>query len=501
MWRVAHVALFLEGETKSMTPDEIPYYCRSVDWDRFIEDYPPPPHFARTVGTYSAEQIKDVQNRRFMDRVAEAWRIPFYRKRWSAVGLESGDIRSIDDIDRIPTFNSDDLKEAIESFPPFGDHHPFGREALGRMPLKIQTSSGTTGMPRVTLFDPIAWEVQGVQAARALYAQGARPGDLVQISYTNSLANAAWNAYTGLFHWLGCVPVTSGSGVVTPSERQLKYAKEWGVSGWFARGEYLARLVEVAAEMKLDLHQLKTRFLHSYLGPDIEGHFRQKLEEAWNAPVYDNYGSHEIGLVAWECAYKNGKHISEDTVYVQSIDVDTGEALPTGEKGSLIMTSLHRSVPPIIRYDLRDLMVLHERSLCACGLHTRKLSLFLGRADEMVKLRGTNVYPLACQNAVTKDWRTTGDYICVAYHVGEGLARREEMTVRVERRSGEVEPGALRKDMEQALFLDLGVRVAVEVVEAGSLAEHTRMGREGKVRRLLDLREGHSKRQQQHGLA
>lgn len=472
-------------------PDKIPYYCKSLDWDKFIEDYPPPPHFGATVGKFSSEKIRELQNTRFMERVAEAWQVPFYQRRWSAAGLKPGDIKSIDDIDGIPTFNSDDLKGAIENAPPFGDHHPFGREGLGRMPVKIQTSSGTTGMPRVTLFDPVAWEVQGVQAARAFYAQGARPGDIVQISYTNSLANAAWNAYTGLLHWAGCVPVTSGSGVVTPSERQLKYALEWGVRGWFARGEYLARLVEVAESMNFDLLQLNTKFLHSYLGPDIDGHFRKKLEEAWGAPVYDNYGSHEIGLVAFECEHKNGKHISEDTVYVQSVDVETGKALVTGEKGSLVMTSLHRSIPPIIRYDLRDLMILHERSECACGLHTRKLSLFLGRADEMVKLRGTNVYPLACQNAVTKDPRTTGDYICVAFYVGEGISRREEMTIRVERQSEDIDKASLQMDLENALNLDLGVRIAVEIVDAGSLAEHTRMGREGKVRRLLDLRKGH----------
>src|SRR5262245_57986821 len=129
-------------------------------------------------------------------------------------------------------------------------------------------------MPRATLFDPVAWEVQGIQVARGFYSQGARPGDIVQITYTNGLANAAWSAFTGLFHWLGCIPVTAGSGVVTTSEKQLEYAKAFGVTGWFARGEYLARLAEVAAAEKFDLHQLETRYIHSYLGPDIEGHMR-----------------------------------------------------------------------------------------------------------------------------------------------------------------------------------------------------------------------------------
>jgi phenylacetate-CoA ligase len=322
--------------------DAIPYYWKSVDWDALMRDYPPPPHFATGVGQFSADALQALQEKRFLARVAEAWQVPFYRQRWREAGLDPGDVASLDDIERIPTFTSADLKEAIAAAPPFGNHHPFGRADFGRMPIKIQTSGGTTGLPRVTLFDPVAWEVQGIQAARAFYAQGARPGDIVQVPYTNSLANAAWCATTGLFHWLGCVPVNSGSGAVTPSERQLEYALAWGVNGWFIRGEYAARLAEVAAANKIDLRRLPTKFLHSYLGTDLEGLLRKRLEEAWGAPVYDNWGTHEIGLVAFECAIQDRKHISEDTVFIETVDVEGGAKLPSGAKGSMVVTSLHR---------------------------------------------------------------------------------------------------------------------------------------------------------------
>lgn len=476
-----------------MMSGSIPYYWQSVDWNAFMADYPPPPHYGASHGILSSDALRALQERRFLERVKDAWAIPFYRKHWTASGLEPGDVTSLEHIERIPTFNSDDLRTAIAEAPPFGNHHPFGRESFGQMPLKLQTSSGTTGLPRTTLFDPIAWEVQAVQMARAFYQQGARPGDIVQITYTNSLANAAWNASTALHHWLGCVPVTCGSGVVTSTERQLEYAKAWGVNGWFTRGEYLGRLAEVAAATNFDLHSLKTKYLHSYLGPDIDGHLRRALQEAWGAPVYDNYGTHEIGLIAFECQAQDGKHISEDTIFVETVDVDSGASLPLGSRGSFVATSLHRSVPPFIRYDLRDVLVISERSECRCGLCTRKMSTFLGRADEMVKLRGTNVFPLACQNAITKDPRTTGDFLCVAYYEGEGLGRHEEMIVRVERRSPDVDAGSLKADLERALHKDLGVRVLVAIAESGELAEHTRMGREGKVRRLLDLRQSGTK--------
>jgi phenylacetate-CoA ligase len=453
-----------------------------------MRDYPPPPIFERTVGKYSADEMHVLQDGRFRERVREAWAVPFYRDRWKDAGLEPGDIRGLADIDRIPTFTSEDLKVAIAMAPPFGNHHPLGRDDFGRMPLKIQTSGGTTGLPRVTLFDPIAWEVQAIQTARAFYSHGARPGDIIQIPYTNSLANAAWCAYKGAHDWLGCVPVTSGSGVVTPTERQIEYARAWGTNAWFVRGEYAARIAEVAASMNFDLRTLPTKFLHSYLGTDVEGHLRRRLEEAWGAPVYDNWGTHEIGLVSWECPVKEGKHISEDTVYLQAVDVDAGTPVPIGSKGSMVVTSLHRSVPPIIRYDLRDVLELSAWSVCACGLCTRKVGTFLGRADEMVKLRGTNVFPMACQNAVVADRRSTGEFICVAYYVGEGLSRREEMTVQVERTNSEIDAKVMAEDLRRALHKDLSVRVDVEIVDAGSLSQLTRTGREGKARRLLDKR-------------
>ena len=452
-----------------------------------MRDYPPPPLFAETTGRMSADALRELQNTRFLARVTEAWGVPFYRKRWRAAGIEPGDIRSLDDIARLPSFTSDDLKAAGEAAPPFGSHHPFGREGLGTMPLKLQTSGGTTGKPRVTLFDPIAWEVQGIQAARALYAQGARPGDVIQLTYTNSLANAAWCASTGIFHWLGCVPVTAGSGIVTSSEKHLEFARDFGTNGWFARGEYLSRLAEVARETGFDLHDLKTKFMHSYIGADDEGHLRKRLQKAWNAPLYDNYGSHETGPIAFECAAQDRKHISEDTVFVEVADVDTLQPVPAGTPGTLILTSLHRSVPPFIRYNIRDMMALFEREQCGCGLCTRKLSGFLGRADEMVKLRGTNVYPMACQTAILRDDRGTGEFICVVEYRGDGLSRREHMTVRVERTSRSVDAKAFAADLERAYRRDLGVRVDVEIVDPGSLAEPTRFAT-GKARRLMDLR-------------
>jgi len=170
-------------------------------------------------------------------------------------------------------------------------------------------------------------------------------------------------------------------------------------------------------------------------------------------------------------------------------DVDTDQIVPDGEKGNLVMTSLYRKHPPLIRYNLRDYVriVSDGRTACGCGSHTRKMDHFLGRSDDMVKLRGTNVFPMACVRAVTSDDRTTGEWLCVVERKEAGLDVRDDMTVQVEVKDGASDREELTRLLENRLKSDLGLRVLVELVPAGSLASFT-YGREGKARRLHDKR-------------
>lgn len=470
-----------------MSQNNIPYYWSSVDWPQLMEDYPPPPLFNSVMASRSDDEMRDLQESRFLARVTDAWSVPFYRDRWSAVGLQPGDINGLDDLEKIPTFTSEDIKYSIEQHPPFGDHQNFAMDQM-HTALKIQSSGGTTGLPRPTLFDPVAWEVQAIQFARAFVAQGAEVGDILQITLTNSLANTAWCSSTAAMNWCGMIPLTTGSGAVTSSRRQLELAQSWGTSGWVAFGEYLKILAQEADRAGIDLKKdLKTRFIHTYLGVDTEGHLRDLLENAWGVPVYDNYGTHEVGLIGYECAAKDGLHVNDDTAIVEIADGDTGRIQSTGHEGNIIVTSLHRSVPPIIRYDLKDRMSTSERAVCACGARTTKLSGFLGRLDEMVKLRATSVYPRAAQDVIQGDSRSTGEYLCVVENVGQGLSSRERMTVLVEQAKDE-DAQPLQQDMKHQLKATFGVTVDVEIVASGSLAPQTGLGGEGKVKRLLDRR-------------
>ena len=477
----------------------LPLYRQSLDWEQYCRDYPMPDVFEQTVYRYPPEKLRALQNARFMQSVATGWSNPFYAKRWRDKGLQPGDIRGIADSARLPSFNSDDIKLSIESDPPYGAFHGVDAGKLASVPFKLQTSGGTTGTPRGTLADPLAWETQALSSARAIYVQGGRPGDVMQIPMTCSLANAPWQTYKACHDFLGIMPLTTGSGLVTASRQQLEVAFRYGTNLWTSFPEYLTRLAEVCRdELKRDVRELKTKFIRTYLGPDLEGTLRRELTDTWGCPVYDTYGTHEMGTCGFDCREQAGMHVMEDTLYLEIVDIETGEPVAPGERGNMVVTVFFRHVPPVIRYNLRDLGRLLPDSLtkaCACGSYFRRMDHFLGRSDAMVKLRGVNVYPMACLPAIKSDPRTTGEWVCVVTRSeGTGVAR-DEMEVRIEVKREAASREGLKEWLEKRLREDLGVSVGVSLVEQGSLAELANTGgREGKARRLVDHRPGYKSR-------
>lgn len=481
---------------ESFPRSALPVYRQSFDWEQFCRDYPLPDVYEQTVYRYPRQKLREMQNQRFLKVVQAGWANPFYSRRWRDKGLSPGDVRGIDDIAKLPMFNSDDIKESLETTPPYGDFHGMTKEKLAATPFKLQTSGGTTGMPRGTLSDPIAWETQALSSARAIYIQGGRPGDVMQIPMTCSLANAPWQTYKACHDFLGILPMTTGSGIVTSSRQQLEIAFRYGSNLWTSFPEYLTRLAEVCREeLKRDIRELKTKFIRTYLGPDLEGTLRRELSETWGCPVYDTYGTHEMGTCGFDCREQSGMHVMEDTLYLEIVDIETGEPVAPGERGNMVVTVFFRNVPPIIRYNLRDLGRFLPDSLqkaCGCGSQFRRIDHFLGRSDAMVKLRGVNVYPMGCLAAIKSDERTTGEWVCVVTRTEGSGAARDEMEVRVEVKREAASREGLKELLEKRLREDLGVSVGVTLADQGSLAELANSGgREGKARRLVDRRPGY----------
>ncbi|MDE0176728.1 MAG: AMP-binding protein [Defluviicoccus sp.] len=468
----------------------LPIYHASIDWAQLHRDYPVPDVFEKTVYKWPADRVRDLQNERFLRCVEHTWNNPFYRKRWRAAGLEPGDVTSIDDSHKIPTYNSDDVKRDQLENPPFGEFHNVGSAERASAPLKMQTSGGTTGKPRVTLYRPQEWELNGLTAARTFYLQGARPGDVLQIPVTLALGNLGWCVYKAVHDYLGVLPLTTGTGVVTPSRRQMEIAFDYGTNLWCSFPEYMLRLAQASRdELGRDFRELGTKFVLTFLGPDTKGALRGEMEDVLGCDVYDNYGTNEMGGGAFECRYKNGLHFSEDCMYFEIVDTETGEPVPDGESGNLVVTVFYRALPPIVRFNLRDLGRILHTDTCDCGSNFRRMDHFLGRSDDMVKLRGVNLNPMACLNAVTSDERTTGEWVCIAETVERRGIRRDEMTVRIEVRNDAGSAEGLKERMEDLLRGDLGLGVTVELVPQGSLDEIANVGgREGKAKRLVDRR-------------
>ena len=472
-----------------MRASKLPLYSKSIDWDKFHQDTPPPDVWYDTVFRWSRDEIRAYQEKHFAKVIAAGWENPFYKRRWSAAGLEPGDIRSIDDLGKIPTFGSEELKDSIERSPPFGDFPGISpEEFLSSAPLKLQTSGGTTGLPRPTLYGPREWEYNGSFIARTIYAQGGRPGDRMQIPVTLSLANMGWSYYKACHDYLGILPVTTGTGQVTPSRRQLELAERYGVNAWVSFPEYLTQLAKVMQdEFGRDVRELKTKFISSYLGPDTDNGLRKYVEDLWGCPVYDNYGVHDAGSLSFEAEDKDGLYLMEDSAFMEFLDVDTNEPVETGKVGNICVTSLHRTVMPLIRYNLRDLGRVKYDGESALGSNFRRMDKFLGRSDQMVKIRGVNIYPMACLTAVRSDDRSSGEWICVATRHSSRGVLREEMTVRIEVKNDGRSREGLQEHYERRLQTDLGIKVNIELVDEGNLSE-TNVGKEGKPQRLIDKR-------------
>jgi len=276
--------------------------------------------------------------------------------------------------------------------------------------------------------------------------------------------------------------VMTGSGASTPTRRQIEIAKAWGVNVILGFPSYLRHLAIVAKEeMGIDPHSLGIRTLGSHLGQED----RQRIEELWNAPCHDAYGTHESGMMAAECGARAGMHIQEDAVILEIADVQSGEVLPEGEKGAVHITTLYRWSAPQIRFNINDISRIIPGQ-CVCGGTLKRLDRIFGRNDTMVKLRGVNVFPEAVGAVVVADLRTNGEYVCIVERTG--AESREEMTVMIEARDDAADRAPIQRDFEQRFKEVLGVRVAVEVVDRGATDRYTGTSTSSKIRRLIDRR-------------
>ena len=459
-----------------------PMYHEALDLRALCEEFPPAATYVATTFKLSRDALEALQSDRFLRQMERAWQVPFYRRRWTDVGLEPGDIRSLEDLGKIPPFSVHDLRDSLAREPVWADYIGIDPKVDAPIPLILQTSGGTTGLPRPMLFTPRDRVVMNILSGRRFHMQGVRPFDLVQITLSLGLTNGGLLAREGIAKYAGAVAVTTGSGATTPTRRQIELARAWNVDFLIGFPAYLRHMAVVAREeFGFDPRELKLRGLLTHLGLDD----RASLEEVWGAPAYDTYGINECGSIAVESEYRSGMHIFEDAFVLELLDPESLTPAAPGASGTMHITSLFKYAAPMIRFNTNDVSRFAAGD-CPSGSVHRRLTRILGRSDNMVKLRGINVFPEAIGAIVLGDKRTNGEYVCILETTDE--AGRDDMTVQVEVSSDSVP----RRELEEQLALRfkdaIGLKVMVKAVDGGALDDLTGLSKTSKIRRLVDLR-------------
>jgi phenylacetate-CoA ligase len=443
-----------------------PTYFEAFNAKAMLADYP-----LDLVGAYgkmSADELRALQEVRFAALMTRGWEIPFYQKLWRAKGLEPGDIRSLDDITKLPVYDKTDLMASVNEHPPYGDFSGRGTD-----PVVFHTTSGTTGRPQPLLFGPKGREVTNLLVGRMYRWMGLKPEDVVQSVYGHGMINGGHYIREAVTHFTNSLFLSAGTGIETRSAAQVNLMADFGVTVMVGFVDYVRKLAEVAESEKL-FDRIKLRMIIGHLGTED----RAATEAAWHgAKAYDWYGVGDTGSIAGEGPERDGLYVWEDAQYLELLDVDSGTPVAHGETGDMVVTCLFKDdIAPCIRFNTHD--ITHE--LPGRGeLAFKRIAGFKGRSDNMVKLRGINLFPHAIAALIENRSDLTGEYVCHLRRT-EG---RDDMVVTIESRGG-TDEAALVALLRQGLGVDVGVTLC----NPGCTATATQIDSRQKPIRLIDER-------------
>ena len=340
------------------------------------------PFFDEKMETMTRAQIEALQLERLQATVQHCMNSPFYKKRFEEAGLKPEDIKTLDDIRRIPFTTKQDLR----------DTYPFGMASVPlRECTRLHSSSGTTGTPTVILHTQKDLEEWAAQVARNLWMVGLRPDDVFQNSSGYGMFTGGLGFQYGAER-LGMLTIPAAAG---NSIRQIKFITDFGTTALHAVPSYVTRLYEVMQSMGVDPRRdTSLKVLAIGAEPHSEEQ-RRRIEEMMGVKAYNSFGMSEMcgPGVGFECQEQNGLHFWEDYYIVEIVDPETLEPVPDGEVGELVLTSLCREAMPLLRYRTRDLTRVLGRT-CSCGRNHVRIDRMRGRSDDMMVLRGVNIFPI-----------------------------------------------------------------------------------------------------------
>jgi phenylacetate-CoA ligase len=346
------------------------------------------------------EKMRELQSERLVRTVKHVYdNVPYYRKLMSAKGLAPGDIKSLDDLQKLPFLTKDDLRDA----------YPYGLLAVPLTDaVRIQSTSGTTGRRVVAFYTQNDIDIWDECCARAIVAAGGGKDDVVHVSYGYGLFTGG-PGLNGGSHKVGSLtlPMSSGN-----TERQIQFMCDLGSTILCCTPSYAAYLAETIVSQGLrDKIKLKAGIFGAEAWSE---EMRREIEKNLGLKAYDIYGLTEITGpgVSFECSEQTGMHVNEDHFVAEIIDPATGEVLPDGEKGELVFTCISKVAFPLLRYRTRDICVLN-RNKCSCGRTLVKMSRLMGRTDDMLIIRGVNVFPSQIETVLLKNGLTSNYQIII----------------------------------------------------------------------------------------
>lgn len=453
-------------------------YFSEADAGRLLIEYPIGTDFLSGPASLNADALRTLQEQRFAALMRRGWEIPFYERHWRAAGIEPSDIASIDDLAKLPSFSKSDLMASVEAHPPYGDFHGMDG-AEGRRSVVMHTTSGTTGTPQPLFFGAWDREVQNALLARAYLFQGMTGSDVVHSIYGFGMVNGGHYIREAILHFTDAMLLPAGTGLETRSEQQVDLMHRFAATVVVGFADYILKLAAVAREKGLEPgRDIPVRMISGHLSSD--GH--EAMAKAWpGVEVYDWYGVGDTGIIAAEGPDHDGLYIWEDAHLVEILDRDTLRPLDDGEAGNICVTTLFKNtIYPIIRFNTNDVSTV----LPGCGgigVNFRRLAGFQGRSDNMVKLRGINVYPTGIGAILNGIDGLNGEYVCRLVS-REG---RDELVVMAERQTDETVDAV---EVAQVLRQRLGVAVLVELTSVGGTAALSQVDARQKPIRLIDER-------------
>ena len=417
------------------------------------------------------ERIQEIQNEKLVKQVQHVWdNVPYYRHLMEEKGLTPADIKSIDDLKKLPFLTKADLREA----------YPYG--LMGK-PLKdcvrIQSTSGTTGKRVVAFYTQHDIDLWEECCARAIMAAGGTSEDVCQVSYGYGLFTGG-PGLNGGSHQVGCLTIPTSSG---NTDRQIMFIMDLQATILCCTPSYAAYLGERMKEMGYGPDDIPLKA--GIFGAEAwSEEMRRDIEATLGIKAYDIYGLTELSGpgVSFECSAQSGMHINEDHFIAEIIDPDTGEVLPEGAQGELVFTSIDKEAFPLIRYRTRDICTL-TREKCSCGRTHVRMTKPKGRTDDMLIIRGVNVFPSQIESVLIKQGYAANYQIVV-----DRVNNTDTLDVQVEMtpemftdNMGEI--SARQKELVEGLKSMLGIKAKVSLVAPKSIARS-----EGKAVRVIDKR-------------